>query len=152
MALGWRRQRRSPHSARTSPSSVAARRGRALRRLASGRRPGGEPFLFEIKRFFGVAGFLPTSIPPTGNGHVLLISPAADTRLTPLAARPVSVWRGRSWARPSAAAAAPLRGPPAPIDPSNHLDRDPSDRGVPNAVAKSPPKPGRPSVLVHLVR
>src|SRR5499433_3034285 len=41
MALGWRRQRRSPHSARTSPSSVAARRGRALLRLASGRRPGG---------------------------------------------------------------------------------------------------------------
>src|SRR6516164_4610183 len=42
MALGWRRQRRSPHSARTSPSSVAARPGRALRRLASGRRPGGQ--------------------------------------------------------------------------------------------------------------
>src|SRR2546426_1083075 len=31
MALGWRRQRHSPHSARTSPSSVAARPGRALR-------------------------------------------------------------------------------------------------------------------------
>src|SRR5262249_38618813 len=42
MALGWRRQRRSPPSARTSPSSVAARPGRALRRLASGRRPGRE--------------------------------------------------------------------------------------------------------------
>src|SRR5215467_10303534 len=42
MALDWRRQRRSPHSARTSPSSVAARLGRALRRLASGPRPGGE--------------------------------------------------------------------------------------------------------------
>src|SRR6516162_1166131 len=42
MALGWRRQRRSPHSARTLPSSVAARPGRALRRLASGRRPGGK--------------------------------------------------------------------------------------------------------------
>src|SRR5262245_21767886 len=37
MALGWRRQRRSPHSARTLPSSVAARPGRALPRLASGR-------------------------------------------------------------------------------------------------------------------
>src|SRR5215467_6241344 len=36
MALAWRRRRRSPHSARTSPSSVAARPGRALRRLASG--------------------------------------------------------------------------------------------------------------------
>jgi hypothetical protein len=41
MALGWRRHRRSPHSARTSPSSVAARPGRALHRLASGRRRGG---------------------------------------------------------------------------------------------------------------
>src|SRR5215468_5025346 len=45
MALGWRRQKRSPHSARTSPSSVAARPGCALRRLASGRRPGEEPRL-----------------------------------------------------------------------------------------------------------
>src|SRR5215471_2005570 len=42
MALGWRRQKRSPHSARTSRLSVAARPGCALRRLASGSRPGGE--------------------------------------------------------------------------------------------------------------
>src|SRR5262245_36020875 len=43
MASAWRRQKRSPHLARTSPSSVAARPGRALRRLVSGRRPGEEP-------------------------------------------------------------------------------------------------------------
>src|SRR5258705_241918 len=43
MALGWRRQKRSPPAVRTSPSSVAARREPALRRLASGRRrQGGE--------------------------------------------------------------------------------------------------------------
>src|SRR6266550_3324178 len=43
MAVGWRRQKRSPPAVRTSPSSVAARREPALRRLASGRRrPGGE--------------------------------------------------------------------------------------------------------------
>src|SRR5262245_6003483 len=43
MALGWRRQRHSLHSARTLRSLAAARPRRALRRLASWRRPGGEP-------------------------------------------------------------------------------------------------------------
>src|SRR3989442_10808116 len=42
MALAWRRQKCWPPAARTSPSSVAARREPALRRLASGRRPGRE--------------------------------------------------------------------------------------------------------------
>ena len=79
----------------------------------------------------------------------LIVSVTKRHRL-PLVAAPLA--GAISGASPSAAAATPLRGPAAPIDPQT-IPTETRRTGRGDRVVKSSSrKPGRPSLLAHLVR
>ena len=104
-------------------------------------RKGGTHFYLKLKEFSEFFDSYPQAYPRRGTGKSSL--QAADTRRTPLAARPVSVCRGRSPARLSG-----CRGSAGGLSQPR-----PVGQGVAIAVAKSSsPNPGRPSLYVHLVR